>query len=143
MNSSVAPRPKRLWAIAILDIAVALISFGALLFALFSTRVPADVRPGAYAAAFLACVSLSLIVSCVLALLRHPYGRWLVLGSAVVFVGLVWTQSALLLIQVGDALPRAAANKLGATVVRSSIEIGLNLWVFLSAKTAEYFRSGP
>jgi hypothetical protein len=143
MNTSLAPRPKRLWFIAILNTAVAVIILVALLFALLSPRVPTDVRPDAYSAVLTACLPLFVIISCVLALLRYRYGRWLALGSAVAFFGMYLTHYLLLLMNSGAVLPPIATRKLNAGVVRSVIEIGLNLWVFLSAKTSKYFAGAP
>jgi hypothetical protein len=40
---------------------------------------------------------------------------------------------------LGEMPTDAMLRKLWAGVVRNSIEIGLNLWVFLSAKTSAFF----
>ena len=69
----------------------------------------------------------------------HSFARWLALGSAVVFFGLLLMQALVLLSQHGGPFGHAAANKLRAAVVRNALEIGFNLWAFLSAKTARYF----
>jgi hypothetical protein len=140
MNTRVPPRPKRLWVIAVMNIAVGLISVGMLAFLLFSSRVPAELRPSTSSAALSSLLAALLIVSCVFALLGYRQARWLALGSAVLFFGILWTQSLLFLVQSGGSLPQVPTRKLWANVVRNSIEIALNLWVFLSAKTAAFFR---
>jgi hypothetical protein len=140
MNTSAPPRPKRLWVIAVINVAVALLSIGTLAFLLLSSRVPAELRPPAWSAALSSLLAAFLIVSCVLALLGYRPARWLALGSAVLFFGILLTQSLLLLVQSGASLPHVPPRKLWANVVRNSIEIALNLWVFLGAKTAAFFR---
>jgi hypothetical protein len=140
MNTRVPPRPKRLWVIAVMNIAVGLISVGMLAFLLFSSRVPAELRPSPSSAALSSLLAALLIVSCVFALLGYRQARWLALGSAVLFFGILWAQSLLLLVQSGGSLPQVPTRKLWANVVRNSIEIALNLWVFLSAKTVAFFR---
>src|SRR6266850_6099132 len=81
MSTSVPPRPKRLWVISVINVAVALLSIGMLAFLLLSSRVPAELRPPASSAALSSLLAAFLIVSCVLALLGYRRARWLALGS--------------------------------------------------------------
>ena len=59
------------------------------------------------------------------------------LAAALAFYGSILVQNAIILGQVQDSL--VPANKLIANVVRSGLEIAINLWALLSAKTRSYF----
>jgi hypothetical protein len=141
MNTVVIPRPKRLWVVAIMNIAVATITLIVLSFMLISDRVPIEVRPTGFRAASSAFIAAFVILSSILALLRYPRARWFALGAALIFFGLLLFQSFILIVSPSDALPEGSAPKLWANVVRNSIEISLNLWVFLGSKVATYFRT--
>jgi len=130
-------RPKRLWLAALMNILVGLISLTALVFISTSSRVPEAARLGGGTAALAAFTAGFLIVSSVLALLGKPRGRWLMLAAALAFYGSILVQNAYILGQVQDSL--VPANKLIANVVRSGLEIAINLWALLSAKTRRYF----
>jgi hypothetical protein len=57
--------------------------------------------------------------------------------AALVFYGSILLQNAYILGQAQDSI--VPANKLLATVVRSGLEIAINLWALLSSKTRRYF----
>ena len=139
-----AKRPKRLWVVAIMNIAVALIGIGTLAFVLTSSTFPSELVPSKWNAAVSVLVATTVIVSSVLALLRIRRARWIALTAALVFFGVLLVQSLLVAIDpqavLGEIRSSIQLRKLWAAVTRNSIEIGLNLWAFLSAKTAAFFR---
>ncbi|HJR72936.1 MAG TPA: hypothetical protein VJ806_04780 [Luteimonas sp.] len=120
-----------------MNILVGLISLTALVFISTSSRVPDAARFDAGTATLAAFTAGLLVVSSVLALLGKPRGRWLMLAAALAFYGSILVQNAIILGQVQDSL--VPANKLIANVVRSGLEIAINLWALLSAKTRSYF----
>jgi hypothetical protein len=136
-------RPKRLWVVAIMNIVVALMSIVVLVFLLSSSKVPAEVVPSIWSAVFSALVAAAVIVSSVLALFGSPRARWIALTMALIFFGLIWLHSLITALDpravIGEMPTDRELRKLWAGVVRTSIEIGLNLWVFLSAKTVAFF----
>ena len=138
-------RPKRLVVVAIMNMVLALFSIVALVFLLRSSVVPAEIVPSGWNAAFSALVAFALIVSSVLALMGFPRARWIALIMALTFFGLIWLHSLLAALDpegvIGVVPTDRESRKLWAGVVRTSIEIGLNLWVFLSAKTKAFFDS--
>ena len=138
-------RPKRLVVVAIMNMVLALFSIVALVFLLRSSVVPAEIVPSGWNAAFSALVAFALIVSSVLALMGFPRTRWIALIIALTFFGLIWIHSLLAALDpegvIGLVPTDRESRKLWAGVVRASIEIGLNLWVFLSAKTKAFFDS--
>ena len=138
-------RPKRLVVVAIMNMVLALFSIVALVFLLRSSVVPAEIVPSGWNAAFSALVAFALIVSSVLALMGFPRTRWIALIIALTFFGLIWLHSLLAALDpegvIGAVPTDRESRKLWAGVVRTSIEIGLNLWVFLSAKTKAFFDS--
>jgi hypothetical protein len=138
-------RPKRLVVIAIMNIVVALISIVAIIFLLNSSKVPAEVVPGYASAAFSMLIATAMIVTSVLAFLGVPKARRPALVVALVFFGLLLLQSLLTAMDpqsvLGEVPAQRMMQKLWAGVVRNSIEIGLNCWVFLSAKTVAFFES--
>jgi hypothetical protein len=140
MHKTVLPRPKRLWVVAIMNMAVAAMTLTALWFMLASDRVPVEVRPTASGAAVSGFLAASLIVSSLLALVGYPKARWPVLIAAVLFFGILLLQSLLFIIHPSELLPGGSSPKLWANVVRNAIEISLNMWVFLGAKVAAFLR---
>jgi hypothetical protein len=138
-------RPKRLIVVVIMDVVLALFSLVALVFLLNSSQVPAEVVPSGWNAAFSTLVAFALIVSSVLALMGFPRARWIALIMALTFFGLIWLHSLLAALDpegvIGLVPTDRELRKLWAGVVRASVEISLNLWVFLSAKTRMFFDS--
>jgi len=102
-----------------------------------TSRVPDVAGLGGGATAMASVTAGFLVVSSVLALLGKPRGRRLMLAAALAFYGGILIQNAYLLGQVQDNL--APAHKLITHVVRSGLEIAINLWALLSAKTRRYF----
>jgi len=140
-----AKRPKRLIIIAIMNVVLAVFSIVALTFMLTSSKLPAEIVPSHWSAAFSVLVAAAMIVSSVLALLGVPRARWIALAIALIFFGIIWLHSLLAALDpegvIGLVPTDSELQKLWAGVVRTSIEIGLNLWVFLSAKTVAFFHS--
>ena len=138
-------RPKRLVVITIMNAVLALFSIVAVVFLLNSSQVPDEVVPSGWNAAFSTLVAFALIVSSVLALMGFPRARWIALIMALTFFGLIWLHSLLAALDpegvIGLVPTDRELRKLWAGVVRASTEIGLNLWVFLSAKTKVFFDS--
>ena len=140
-----AKRPKRLIVIAIMNVVLGLFSIVALAFMLTSSKFPAELVPSHWSAAFSVVVAVAMIVSSALALLGFPRARWIALTVALIFFGIIWLHSLLAALDpegvIGVLPTDRESQKLWAGVVRTSIEIGLNLWVFLSAKTLAFFDS--
>jgi hypothetical protein len=138
-------RPKRLIVVVIMNVVLASFSIVALVFLSSSSIVPAEIVPSGWNAAFATLDAFALIVSSVLALMGFPRARWIALIIALTFFGLIWLHSLFAALDpegvIGLAPTDGQSLKLWAGVVRTSIEIGLNLWVFLSAKTRMFFDS--
>jgi hypothetical protein len=128
-----------------MNVVLALFSIVALAFMLTSSKVPAEIVPSHWSAAFSVLIAVAMIVSSVLALLGFPRARWIALAMALIFFGIIWLHSLLAALDpegvMGVVPTDRESQKLRAGVVRTSIEIGLNLWVFLSAKTVAFFDS--
>jgi len=120
---------------------VGLLSLTAVVFITTSTEVPDALRPGAVSAAFSGFTAGFLVVSSVLALLGKPRSLWLALAAALIHYGMIAGQNVYFLFALdGDLVP---ASKLTANAVRSGIEIAINLWGLLSAKSRAYFDVAP
>jgi len=141
MTNANLPRPKRLWAAAIMNILVALISVIAVAYLLLSSNpnIPDIVRPGLTTTLVALGTAGLLIVASVLALLRIQFSRWLMLAGALIFFGILGFQSAVLLISSTVPLVTDAVPKLWANVIRNALEISINVWALLSAKTTAFF----
>ena len=124
---------------AAMNVAVALLNLAALAVVFRNSTLPAGVLLGTAGLVISALIAVTVIVSSVLALMGYPQGRWLALGSALVFFGILLIQTLLLIVHLGPSLPAQANAKLAGAVIRNSLEIALNLWAFLSAKTAAFF----
>jgi hypothetical protein len=134
-------RPKRLWAVSIMNIVLAMMAVVAIVFMLTSDRVPVEVRPTSAGATISALLAAYLTISSILALIGYRKARWLVLTAAFAFFGIMLLRSFLLIIYPSDLIPKGSAPKLWPIVIRSAIEIGLNVWVFLGAKYKLYLRA--
>jgi hypothetical protein len=138
-------RPKRLIVIVIMNVVLAVFSIAALAFMLTSSKFPAEMVPSNWSAAFSMLVAFAVIASSVVALLGFPRARWIALSMALIFFGTIWLHSLLAALDpegvIGVVPTDRELQRLWAGVVRTSIEIGLNLWVFLSAKTRVFFDS--
>jgi len=141
MAVTAIPRPKRLWAAAIMNILVAAISVAAVAFLLLSSNpnIPESVRPGLSTSLLALGTAGFLILASVLALLRVQFARWLMLAAALVFFGILGVQSFALLASSGKSLPTEALPKLWANVIRNALAIAINVWALLSARTASFF----
>ena len=141
MTTSAPSRPKRLWVAAIMNILVAAISILGVAYLLLSSNpnIPESVRPGRFTTLFALGTSGLLIIASVLALLRIRFARWLMLAAALIFFGILAFQSFSLLVSSGAALPADATPKLWANVIRNTLEIAINAWALLSAKSTAFF----
>ena len=145
MTATISSRPKRLWVAAIMNIVVAAISVLAVLFLLLSSdpTIPEEIRPGLSTSIVALGTSGSLIVSSVLALLRVRAARWLTLAASLLFFGILGAQSLGFLLS-SVAPPDEIIPKLWGNVIRNTLEIAINLWALLSARTALFFQpAGP
>lgn len=141
MTDPLRQRPKRLWVAALMNIVLGMLSLAALAFLSLSTQVPDDFRIGAGETAVSALSTGMLIVWSVLTLMGIPWARYLMLAAALLFYGGIAIQNIQLYHQVDDA--HLATLPFVAHIVRSAIEIAINLWALLSAKTRRYFERSP
>lgn len=139
--SSRVSRPKRLWAAAIMNIFVGLLSLAALLFVLISPQAPAELRPGFARALTAGGIAMFLVVASIAALMGRQQARLGMLGAALVFFGTLAIQNILLIAELSGTGDPKMFQKLGSNVVRSTIEIAINAWALLSAKTVAFFSS--
>ncbi len=139
--SSPVSRPKRLWAAAIMNIFVGLLSLAALLFILISPQAPAELRPGFARALAAGGIAMFLVVASIAALMGRQHARLGMLGAALVFFGMLAIQNILLIAELSDTGDPKMFQKLGSNVARSTIEIAINAWALLSAKTVAFFSS--
>lgn len=130
-------RPNRLWIAALMNVLVGLTSLAGVIFIATSSRVPDALRIGMGAGALAATTAGFLVAASVLALLGKPRWRLLMLAAALAFYGSILVQNAYILSQVQDSV--VPASKLTANIVRSGLEIAINLWALLSASTRRYF----
>lgn len=124
-----------------MNILVAIISVAAIAFLLLSSNpnIPQSVKPGLFATLLTLGTTVFLILSSVLALLGVHFARWLMLAGALIFFGILGFQNLALLVTSGPSLPAETTPKLWANVIRSALEIAINVWALLSAKTAAFF----
>lgn len=131
-------RPKRLWVAALMNIAVGLMAMVFVVFFSLSSRVPDEARLGTGSIVFAVITTSLLIVSSVLALFGKRRWDRIMLSAALVYYGSVLAQNASLLVQSEELI--IPVQKVVANVARSGIEIAINLWAILSAKTRFFFR---
>jgi hypothetical protein len=141
MTTIESSRPKRLWVAAIMNILVAAISVAAVAFLSLSSNpnIPESVRPGLLTTLLALGTAGLLIVASVLALLRKQFARWLMLVAALIFFGILGFQSLVFLISPTALISAEAAPKLWIKVIRNALEIAINVWALLSAKTTTFF----
>ena len=133
-------RPKRLWVAALMNILVACLSLTLLVFITTSSRIPAEIQLSAGTSATAAATASFLVISSVMALLGRPRWLYLMLLAALAFYGSIMVQNAFLLAQPqSSAVP---TSKLTTHMIRSGLEIAINLWALLSLKTRRYFNRG-
>jgi hypothetical protein len=122
-----------------MNVLVGFISLAFLAFLATSARVPAALHPSITTLAWAVCTAGFLIVASIVALLGKPYGRHIMLLAAVVFYGALIAQSVVALSGPYAALGQGVSAKLTANLVRTSLELAINLWALLSLKTRKYF----
>jgi len=139
MNEAVHKRPIRLWVAVVMNVLIGLISLAFLAFLATSARLPAALHPSVTTLAWAVCTAGFLIIASIVALLGKPYGRYIMLLAAVVFYGALIAQNVVALSGPYAALGQGAGAKLTANLVRTSLELAINLWALLSLKTHKYF----
>ena len=133
-----ASRPKRLWAVALVNVAA-----GALTLLILGLLLANSARSVSFAWVLIQALAPTallcgvLIASSVLALLGRGQFRWVALGSAILYFGIHLIQS--LWSYYHAATPPAETSSLASSVVDNALGIVLNLWAFLSDKTDEFF----
>lgn len=140
-SAPIRKRPKRLWAAALMNIAIALLSLTML--TLIIARPELHERMGTSSAGLALAVFLgvALIASSALALLGKPWARWLMLAAAAVYYGTLVVQN-LQLMSTPD-LAEPFRQKLVTNIGRSLLELAINAWALLSWKTRRYFNQSP
>jgi uncharacterized membrane protein YdcZ (DUF606 family) len=134
---TIARRPKRLWAAAILNFLIGLLAIIVLLFLLTSTRVPVAAKPGAWSLVSGGILGSLLIVYSGLVLKGQSSARSSLLMVATIFYGTIIAQNALVLSGLSDSL--VPSRKLAVDMVRHSISLGITWWGLASSKTLQYF----
>lgn len=124
-----------------MNILVATISVATVAFLLLSSNpnIPENLKPGLSTLLLALGTAGLLILASVLALLRVQFARWLMLAAALLFFGILGFQNLALLVSSGSSLPAEVTSKLWANVIRNTLEIVINAWALLSAKTATFF----
>lgn len=123
-----------------MNILVGLSGLFLIAFVSLSSRVPDEARLGTGSIVMALVATSFLVVSSVFALLGKRGWDRLMLSAALVYYGGVLAQNAYLFVSAQElAVP---AQKILANIVRSGIEIAINLWAVLSVKTRAFFRSG-
>jgi hypothetical protein len=144
-SADAAKRPLRLIIVAVMNVIVGSLSVVALIFILTSPKVPAEVAPDLWNAAFSGGLAVAMIVTSLLALAGAPGARKPALIIALVFFGIILVHGALLAIDpqsVADDIPvDRVRRQLGTILVRTAIEIGLTWWAYQSARTKAFFES--
>lgn len=130
-------RPVRLWVAALMNIILGTLSLAAVAFLSLSTQIPEAFRTGAGNTVVFALSTGLLIAWSVLALMGKPWARYLMLAAALLFYSGILIQNIQLYRSAADA--HLATAPLIAQVAAGVIEIAINLWALLSAKTGRYF----
>ncbi|MBD9480788.1 hypothetical protein [Pseudoxanthomonas sp. PXM02] len=138
MNDAQPGRPKRLWLAALMNIVVGLLGLFFISFVSLSSRVPDEARLGSGTVAMALVTALFLVASSVIALIGRRGWDRLMLAAALVYYGGVLAQNTYLLIQAHKLI--VPTQKIASNIVRSGIEIAINLWAVLSVKTRVFFR---
>jgi small basic protein len=88
-----------------------------------------------------AVLIIILMAASTFALFGRRNGHLVMLAAAIVYFGLVIYQNAALLNQADAIFNQDGKTKLWSNIIRTGIELALNLWVALSKKTRIYFSS--
>ena len=134
-------RPKRLWAAALMNIAIGLLSLTMLTMILARPALREQMGTSSAGLALAMSLGIALIVSSALALLGKPWARWLMLAAAAVYYGTLVVQN-LQLLSSAD-LTDLSRQKFVTNAGRSLLELAINAWALLSAKTRRYFDRPP
>jgi len=136
-------RPKRLWVVVLVNVAVGSLSLSIDGFLL--AKLPPVAGKAGLLLAYVPGVLLrgALITSSISAFFGHGRSRWVALGTAILFFGVNLIQSLWFYYQPRPGLTLDTAW-LASSVVNNSLAIVLNLWAFLSEKTEDFFdAAGP
>ena len=124
-----------------MNIFVGLLSLGALLFVLISPQAPAELRPEFARALAAGGMAMFLVAASIAALMGRQQARLGMLGAALAFFGTLAIQNIFLIAELSGTGDPKMFQKLGSNVVQSTIEIGIDAWALLSAKTVAFFSS--
>jgi hypothetical protein len=139
VTESASKRPKRLWLAALMNIVLGVFALFTLGYIALSSNVPAAVRPSAYTVVLAITTATLMVASSVLALFGKPRSPYFMLVGALLFYGILAAQNAVMLYEPHAWLGPEAGTKLAANVVRSGLEILINVWALLTAKTRTFF----
>lgn len=143
MTITIAPRPKRIWIAAVMNIlSGALGIFVAVYLALNSKATSDAIGFGPFTAFFGFIAASFLIAASILALLRRKNSRWLMLAAACSYFGIIAAQN-ILVILFDPSIPGAATQKLWTSAGRSTLEVAINVWALCSAKSIAFFEGRP
>ncbi|WP_313915095.1 hypothetical protein [Tahibacter sp.] len=120
-----------------MNIILGTLSLAAVAFLSLSPQIPDAFRTGVGNTVVFALSTGLLIAWSVLALMGKPWARYLMLAAALLFYGGILIQNIQIYRSAADA--HLATAPLIAQVAAGVIEIVINLWALLSAKTRRYF----
>jgi len=140
-SAPIRKRPKRLWAAALMNIAIALLSLTMLTLIIARPELREQMGTSSASLALAVFLGIALIASSALALLGKPWARWLMLAAAAVYYGTLIVQN-LQLMSTPD-MTELFRQKLITNAGRSLLELAINAWALLSAKTRRYFDWSP
>lgn len=124
-------RPKRLWAVFLVNVATGLITLAACGFLLAKSLPFARVLIFSFAPTIVLCAVL--IASSIVAFIGSGRSRWIALGTAILFFGSSFIQG--LWSYYHPTPPLQDMSAIAPSIERNALCIVLNLWGFLSEKT--------
>lgn len=143
MTFTTAPRPKRLWIAAIMNILSGALGIFVAVYLSLNSKATSEVVGFGPFTAFLGFIAASLLIAAsILALLRRKNSRWLMLSAACSYFGIIAAQN-ILIILFDPSIPGAATQKLWTSAARSTLEIAINVWALCSAKSIAFFEGRP
>jgi len=139
--ATIRKRPRRLWAAALMNIAIGLLSLTMLTLIIARPELREQMGTSSAGLALAVFLGSALIVSSALALFGKPWARYLMLAAAAAYYGTLVVQN-LQLMSTPD-LAEPFRQKLITNVGRSLLELAINAWALLSVKTRLYFERSP
>jgi len=139
VSASTTKRPKRLWVMVGMNVLVTAINLGTILYLLLGSSVPAAFAKTPISAISSAALPVILLTSSIFCLWGYRTAHAVTLTAALLFYGTVCAQHVAMLLAQDSNFTASVVLKLRAGVLRSLIEIGVNLWALLSPKTRSFF----